>query len=162
MTYYMAINGQQVGPIEESEMLGRGITPATLVWRQGWEQWRPAGQVPELAYLFNQAPPQIPYQQPVSQPPYGGQQPYGGATKPPMPKTWLVESILITLFCCLPLGIVSIIKAASVSSLYSSGDYSGAAEASKQAGKWVKWGVIAGIILYVIYAISYSAYLSWY
>ena len=28
------------------------------------------------------------------------------------PKTWLVESILVTLFCCLPFGIVGIVNAA--------------------------------------------------
>ena len=42
------------------------------------------------------------------------------------PKTWLVESILVTLFCCLPFGVVSIIKSAEVNGKVASGDIDGA------------------------------------
>ncbi|RTQ47248.1 CD225/dispanin family protein [Hymenobacter gummosus] len=63
----------------------------------------------------------------------------------PRPKNWLVESILVTLFCCLPFGIVAIINAASVNTKYDAGDYAGAQEASAQAGKWVKYGLYAAI-----------------
>ncbi len=71
----------------------------------------------------------------------------------PRPKNWLVESILVTLFCCLPLGIVGIVNAASVNSKYDAGDFAGADAASKAAGKWTKIGFfagLAGIVLYVI------------
>ncbi|MBK7946288.1 MAG: CD225/dispanin family protein [Flavobacteriales bacterium] len=47
------------------------------------------------------------------------------------PKNWLVESILVTLFCCLPFGIVGIINAASVNSKFDAGDIAGAETASK-------------------------------
>lgn len=70
------------------------------------------------------------------------------------PKTWLVESILVTLFCCLPFGIVGIINAANVSSKFSVGDIEGAKIASQQAGKWTKWafwaGLIGGLIYFVV------------
>ena len=69
----------------------------------------------------------------------------------PMPKTWLLESILVTLFCCLPLGIVGIINAANVSSKYEAGDIEGAKKASQEAAKWTKYGFIAGIIVIVLY-----------
>lgn len=69
------------------------------------------------------------------------------------PKNYLVESILITLFCCLPLGIVGIVYAAQVNSKYDSGDYNGAVEASKNAGKFVKYGLIAGIVVAILYAV---------
>jgi hypothetical protein len=71
---------------------------------------------------------------------------------PTQPKNWLVESILVTLFCCLPFGIVGIINAAQVSSKYASGDYDGAEKASKEAGKWTKigfWIGVAGIVIYL-------------
>ena len=68
-----------------------------------------------------------------------------------MPKTWLLESILVTIFCCLPLGIVGIINAANVSSKYESGDIEGAKKASAEAAKWTKYGFIAGIIVVVLY-----------
>ena len=42
---------------------------------------------------------------------------------PPRPKTWLIESILATLFCCLPFGIVGIVNAARVNSLHDQTQY---------------------------------------
>ncbi len=69
----------------------------------------------------------------------------------PMPKTWLLESILATIFCCLPLGIVGIINAANVSSKYEAGDIEGAKKASAEAAKWTKYALIVGIIIAVLY-----------
>ncbi len=69
------------------------------------------------------------------------------------PKNWLVESILITLFCCLPLGIVGIVNAAQVNSKYDSGDYVGAESASREAGKWVKYGFFGGLVVIVLYVL---------
>lgn len=70
---------------------------------------------------------------------------------PNPPKNWLVESILVTLFCCLPFGIVGIIFASQVSSKFAAGDHEGARQASKDAGKWTKIGFWVGIAVYVLY-----------
>lgn len=48
----------------------------------------------------------------------------------------LVWAILSTLFCCLPLGIVSIVFAAQVDGKRAAGDLHGAREASRQAKFW--------------------------
>ena len=72
---------------------------------------------------------------------------------PVCPKTWMVESILVTILCCLPLGIVGIVNAAKVNSLYSAGKYDEALRASNEAGKWTKIGAgigLVGILLYII------------
>ncbi len=69
------------------------------------------------------------------------------------PKNWLVESILVTLFCCLPLGIVGIVNASSVNSRFDAGDYAGAERASKEAGKWTKIGFFIGLVLGILYII---------
>ncbi|MBK7553263.1 MAG: CD225/dispanin family protein [Flavobacteriales bacterium] len=71
------------------------------------------------------------------------------------PKNWLVESILVTIFCCLPLGIVGIINAAKVNSSFDTGNVAGAEKASADAKKWVKWAFIVGIILNVLGGIYY-------
>ena len=71
----------------------------------------------------------------------------------PQPKNWLVESILVTLFCCLPFGIVGIINASQVNSKFAAGDHLGAQEASKNAGKWTKVGFFVGIGLAVLYLV---------
>lgn len=71
-----------------------------------------------------------------------------------MPKTYLVESILVTLFCCLPFGIAGIVNAAKVESRYNNGDVEGAITASNDAAKWTKIGLIVAIVVGVLYAIG--------
>jgi uncharacterized membrane protein YjfL (UPF0719 family) len=74
------------------------------------------------------------------------------ATTPQIPNH-LVWAILSTLFCCLPLGIVSIVFAAQVNSKVAAGDIAGAREASDKAKKFAMWGAIAGVVVLVLYAI---------
>ena len=66
----------------------------------------------------------------------------------------LVQSILVTIFCCLPLGIVAIIKANSVQGALARGDVQGAVEASNTAKTlcWVSFGI--GLILAFIGFVS--------
>lgn len=64
---------------------------------------------------------------------------------------YLVQAILATLFCCLPLGIVAIVYAAQVNSKLQAGDYEGAVTASEQAKKFCWWSVYAAIAVTVLY-----------
>jgi hypothetical protein len=69
------------------------------------------------------------------------------------PKSWLVESILVTLFCCLPFGIAGIVNASKVESRFYAGDIDGSNRSSAEAAKWTKigfWVGIAGIVIYII------------
>ena len=67
------------------------------------------------------------------------------------PKNWLVESILVTLFCCLPLGIAGIINASKVEGLFLAGDIAGAKKAAADAKKWTMYGLFAGLAVIVLY-----------
>jgi hypothetical protein len=67
------------------------------------------------------------------------------------PKNWLVESILVTIFCCLPFGIAGIVFASQVSSHWARGDYAAAQQASQDAGKWTKIGFFVGLAVFVLY-----------
>jgi hypothetical protein len=69
------------------------------------------------------------------------------------PDNHMIWAILCTLFCCLPLGIISIINAAKVDSLYRTGDYEGAYKAAEDAKKYALWGAIPAAIIVVIYII---------
>lgn len=95
------------------------------------------------------------------QPPYqqapGWQQP---APYEMPPKSWLVESILLTLCCCLPIGIYCIVKASSVNSLWNCGRYDEAREASEKAKKWLIIGLIVGVILNILSVIVNLAFTS--
>ncbi|MGN9839400.1 CD225/dispanin family protein [Nonomuraea sp. H19] len=118
-------------------------------------------------------------QQPPSGGGYGQQPPSGGGYGPPPgggygapgqqpPDNHLVAAILTTLFCCLPFGIVSIVKSSQVNQKWQIGDFQGAMQASEEAKTWWKrslifggimWGliVIAYVLIFVIFAASMSA-----
>jgi len=66
------------------------------------------------------------------------------------PDSNLVWGILCTIFCCLPFGIISIIKSSKVSTLWMQGDTDGAIKASKDARKYAIWGAIIGPLLGII------------
>jgi len=74
---------------------------------------------------------------------------------PPLtkPDNYLVWAIITTLFCCLPLGIVSILHAGKVDNLYSSGQYEAAKQESAKAKQWAVYAAITGVVLYILYFI---------
>jgi hypothetical protein len=65
---------------------------------------------------------------------------------------YLVQAILVTIFCCLPFGIPAIVFAAQVNGKLEAGDYDGAIKKSKQAKRWcwVSFWVGIGIIIFYI------------
>lgn len=63
----------------------------------------------------------------------------------------LVWAILTTLFCCLPLGIVSIVYASKVDGLRAAGNLPAAWEASRKAKTWAIWSALIGPILILIW-----------
>jgi hypothetical protein len=70
------------------------------------------------------------------------------------PQNYLVWSILTTLFCCLPLGVVSIVFAAQVNSKWAMGDFAGATESSNKAKQWAIWSAAVaavGAVLYIVF-----------
>lgn len=60
--YFINVNGQQYGPCDTNAMMQMAqsgqIDPQTMVWTNGMPAWAPICQVPALASLFQQAPPQ--------------------------------------------------------------------------------------------------------
>lgn len=66
------------------------------------------------------------------------------------PPNYLVFAILITIFCCQILGIVSIVFAAQVNSKWNAGDFEGALTASKNAKLWAWVGLASGIAVAII------------
>lgn len=74
------------------------------------------------------------------------------------PKNWLVESILATIFCCLPFGIAGIVFASQVSSKWAVGDYAGALQASKDAAKWTKVSFFVQLAIIAIWLVLFFAF----
>jgi hypothetical protein len=141
--YYYTDGKERFGPFTLEDLSSRNITRETMVWMEGLADWIPAGNLAELQSLFPAVTSQVP---PISTP-------SGSVMGEKPPKNWLVESILVTILCCLPFGIVGIIYATKVESLWNSGQRDAAIKASQDAGKWVRIGFfigIAGIIIYIL------------
>jgi len=151
--YFYTDGTNNFGPFTLEELKEKNITRETKVLYQELGDWKKAGDVPELNELFKLVPPPPPSQ--TSEPGYTNFQ--NQTIKPKPPKTWLVESILVTLFCCLPLGIAGIVNASKVESLHNSGDFEGSKNASQKAQKWTTTGFWIGLVIGVIYLIAVMA-----
>ena len=79
--------------------------------------------------------------------------------RPPDIPNYLVQSILVTIFCCLPFGIVAIINAAQVGSKLGVGDIAGASEASEKAKKWCWVSFWIGLVA-VVFGLSFAVLMS--
>ena len=79
----------------------------------------------------------------------------GGGVSPDIHQipTYLVWSILVTLFCCLPFGIVSIVYSANVNKYKEMGDFNAAMRASNTARNWALGAAVSGIVVVVLYII---------
>lgn len=114
-------------------------------------------QQPDNAFACSQcgAPlsgrPQIP-QSVAPHPMQGGAQ--GGQLLPP--PSYLAGAILVTLFCCLPFGIVSIVFASQVSGHIASGNLAAAQEASRKAATWMWWGFGIGLGINLLWVLFYG------
>lgn len=73
---------------------------------------------------------------------------------PPRPDNYLVWAILATVFCCLPFGIVAIVYASKVNTLYDAREYEAAMRASNDAKKWCIISVIPALSYLVVLAIA--------
>lgn len=69
------------------------------------------------------------------------------------PENNLVWAILCTVLCCMPLGVVAIIKSTKVKELWLQGDHAGAQKAADDAKKYSIWGLALGAIVIVLYII---------
>lgn len=77
------------------------------------------------------------------------------------PKTYMVLAIIVTVCCCIPFGIVSLIYASRVDSAWNTGHYEDAGRFSAKARNWALWGIILSVLFYVVYIILIVAGVSW-
>jgi len=80
-------------------------------------------------------------------------QPAAAVHTPSMPN-YLVQSILVTLCCCMPFGIVAIVYAAQVNSKLAAGDMAGAQLSANNAKMWCWIAVGCGLLLDIIWFAS--------
>ena len=72
------------------------------------------------------------------------------------PNNHMALAILTTICCCLPLGIVAIVKASSVDSLYVAKQYTAAMAAANEAqNRWYA-GIFISLIIWGIYILAFG------
>lgn len=103
---------------------------------EGWQQYPDNPQYP----------PQ--YQQ---YPPYWGQPPYGPVHPGPPPNNHLALAIVATVLCCLPFGIVAIVKANQVQNLWFTGNFEEARRSAESAKTWALWSILTPVGFFVLY-----------
>lgn len=80
---------------------------------------------------------------------------------PPMkPNNYLAWSILTTILCCLPFGIVAIVNSTKVDSFYLAGQYAAAADAAAKAKRWNIISMICAAVAAVSYLLFWLLVLS--
>ena len=213
--YYVDKAGQRQGPLEPEQLKGV-VTPETMVWTTGMADWKPAGQVGNLAFLFSTmqygpAAPEPPTRPAEQQPPKPGQQPPTPGQQPQMPgqtpqapeeppqapgqqpqgqgqqqqwqqpqeswytpgygtphperevivkpSTYIVWSILSTIFICTPFGIVAIVYSALAMNYNDQGRFGEAEEASRKAKRWNWISLITALVvwgLYILFVVVFA------
>ena len=132
--YWVARSGERYGPYTKDQLVeyynSGQVLPTDQVCRPGSEEWVVASTMSELS---------------------GGSA--GSAPAPPagpsginVPVVSLVGPILVTIFCCLPFGIVSIVYATQVPTKVAQNDLAGAQSAAVNAKNWMMWGFIIGLV----------------
>ena len=130
--YYIISDGAQKGPYSFDQLRMIGLGPDTFVWTPGMEDWKRAGEIPQLSSLFglsaeeesafgSYARPQEP-------------EPYQPSSMPPIRETmiphtnWMPWAIAATvvglLFSCIGMifGIIGIVNASKANNYYMIGD----------------------------------------
>lgn len=158
MKKYFYIDGTiRRGPFTLEELKKQNIKKDTKVWFHGLNEWTAAGLVPELkdvfVYTSTPAPPPPAQTYPPAnktQKTTQSNQTNRPNTSPPLVKNYLMEAVLSTLFCCLPLGLGAILYATQVNKKLAAGDYIGAKAVSAKAKQFTNLAFILGGLFYLI------------
>lgn len=120
-------------------------------------EWADALKIQFTPPKIPTTPPEVPEQQPVNNPqPFWRPKTDNFKQEPinhsePMPATYLIWSILATVFCCFIPGIIAIIFSSMVSSKYYMGDLEGSRRASRMAEIWIIVSVVLGVVAATLY-----------
>ena len=71
---------------------------------------------------------------------------------------YMVHSILTTFLCCMPVGVVAFVFAASVNSKLERGDIEAAKKASNNAKIWCIVSLVTGLLGYAFFIIDFALF----
>lgn len=166
MKIWIHINGVQEGPYELQDLPLDRMDALTPVWHEGLPAWQPASQVPLVANFMagaaqqqqqQFADQQQQQQQYAAQQQQWQQQQYAAQQQQQWQQQWqqpqekapasyLAWSIVMTVLCCNPIGIVPIITGASTRSRYNNRDFDGARRMSETTAWWVMITIVTSLM----------------
>ncbi len=175
MKYFAMIEGEQKGPLELHELPGAGVRPDTFVWCKGMDDWRRAREVADISRFYRQHisdlmhPVSMPAESPAAntdERAYSGMPRFdrflqnqdassapGKLPEPDYnlpPRTMLVESVILTIFCFPLTGFVAIYYAMLTRREWSKGNKKEAHEFSRRAKMWAGITFFLGVMLYAL------------
>ena len=156
--YFYLEDGVQKGPAT-ADQLARTITPRTLLWHEGMEDWTAAEEIPEMGDLLS-GPNIVPSETtgatcPPPPSAVGSATAIGAPTKP---NNYLIWSILLTLLCGSVPGIVGIALGITCNQQYAKGDYRGAELASSVARNCLLVSVAFAVILLGVLLMMFASF----
>ncbi|MDE6715159.1 MAG: CD225/dispanin family protein, partial [Muribaculaceae bacterium] len=175
------INGERKGPMSIDELINTPeLTKDTYVWNENMPQWEHAGNVDALKPFFEGNLDHYKVEEPAvetvatdkaqlqqeesaqhtQEATQAKKAWYEYGELPDMkqcPPTFLVLSIIMLLCCCTPFGIVAVVYASQVRSLYLSRQYEKAEKYSRNALIWCVVALFAGMF-YIPISILWSIY----
>ncbi len=153
--YYIDEHGEQFGPYSLEIFRLLPLRRQSLVWCTGMGEWAAADTMEELKGFLREESPS---------PDTSDRQVEPGALTPPaaqqdqpsrpMPKSWMTESILLTLLCSI-IGLIPFFHAMQVRNLYQTGDYEGAERESATAKKWFYIALAIGLVVDAVYLLYF-------
>lgn len=175
MEWYYASNGQQQGPVSQEQLIElfqkEEVKSSDLVWNESMTDWVPFGNVPALSQGGAADSGAAPAQEaaPIGGPQVGSSTPSASgsaaaaSTVPPVASsvispaggaeipTYLWQSIVCMVLCCLPLAIPALIFSTKVKPAIEMGKLDEARDASKKAKMWCWIAFGVGIVVQVLY-----------
>lgn len=127
MKYYIKTKNQAQGPFSIEELKKQMLAPAVRIRTEDSDVWIRADHCHELKDHLA-----------------------------PAPNNWLIVSI-ITLFICLPFGLLGLIRAGQIQYYYRTGHVTQAKVLSIETRRWLLIGIACSVIFYLIIILFYGA-----
>ncbi|MFI3268016.1 MAG: CD225/dispanin family protein [Rikenellaceae bacterium] len=160
-TYFIIdAHGVEKGPVALNLIKKNGINHDTMVWFYGLPFWVKAKTIPEfvkhLREIGIESKEDLPalnktndrHKESILKNIYANDSEKEQIAAATQPKSWMLRSILVTIFCFFPFGIMGIINSARISTLWQSERYAESLEASEQAKWWTKWGFLIALLFW--------------
>lgn len=164
MKIWIMLNGERRGPFTPDTLPLSEMSAETPVWYDGLPGWMAAGKASLTEQYFGAGTPDTAQEPPrptaealqASVPCTAARPKPTASAGEKCPPTFLVWSILLTICCCNPVGIIPIMLGASVTSNYRNNNIEAARRASYITEWWIAITLVLGLMMLPFTILIYS------